>query len=108
MASSAREVEHRSASACQVLDNLEDSGAAVPEVYLAEGTSIRVAPMERSLGGWDDEHFHPLLKLPPGSNVSNGMVVTLEGTSIILAYNIIRLSFHNIYVHLILDNYSLQ
>lgn len=25
---------------------------------LAEGTSIRVAPMERSCGGWANEHFH--------------------------------------------------
>lgn len=48
-------------------------------VALAEGTTIRVAPMERSRGGWDEEHFHEHLRLPEGSNVGKGMVVMLEG-----------------------------
>ena len=48
---------------------------------LTEGTSIRVAPMEKSRGGWDDEHFHEHLRLPEGSNVGKGMVVMLEGES---------------------------
>ena len=48
-------------------------------VALAEGTTIRVAPMERSRGGWDEEHFHEHLRLPEESNVGKGMVVMLEG-----------------------------
>ncbi|KAL7542916.1 hypothetical protein ACHAXR_012358 [Thalassiosira sp. AJA248-18] len=45
---------------------------------LAAGTSIRVAPMERSCGGWAAEHFHEHLRLPEGSPAGKGMVIMLE------------------------------
>lgn len=48
---------------------------------LAEGITIRVAPMEKSRGGWDEEHFHERLRVPEGSVVGRGMVVMLEGES---------------------------
>ena len=35
--------------------------------------------MEKSRGGWDEEHFCTGLKLPEGSAVGRGMVVMLEG-----------------------------
>ena len=52
----------------------------VPVVKMAEGTTVRIAPMERKCGGWDEEHFHEMLKIPDGCAVGPGMVVTLEGT----------------------------
>ena len=95
-----REVERRSASACNCesstvnfstptdLENVkarwtetECTGAdTVPFSSIESGTTIRVAPMERARGGWDDEHFHDDLRVPDGSPVGRGLVVTLEGT----------------------------
>ncbi len=51
-------------------------------MMLASGTTVRVAPMERSRGGWDDEHFHEHLRLPEGSNIGKGLVVMFEGESL--------------------------
>lgn len=45
---------------------------------LADGTSIRVAPMERACGGWSTEHFHEHLRLPEGSPAGKGVVIMLE------------------------------
>lgn len=81
-----REVEHRSASACKCEtssiavrddgwrvsppqdgdsggggdgDQCDADGHPLVECrILADGTSIRVAPMERACGGWSNEHFH--------------------------------------------------
>jgi len=50
----------------------------VPYTSLGHGETIRIPPMDRHCGGWDTEHFHPHLRLPLESNVSRGMVVTLE------------------------------
>lgn len=50
----------------------------VPYTYTPEGATIRVQPMEWYCGGWDPIHFHSNLRLPLGSPVSKGMVVTLE------------------------------
>jgi len=94
-----REIEHRSASACTFTvttailspsvwrpisefddaENLPDDYSAAKCTALAEGSSIRVSPMEKSRGGWDEEHFCTGLKLPEGSAVGRGMVVMLEG-----------------------------
>lgn len=57
----------------------ENEGHVEKCMMMASGTTVRVAPMERSRGGWDDEHFHEHLRLPEGSNVGKGMVVMLEG-----------------------------
>eukprot|EP00566_Odontella_aurita_P036601 CAMPEP_0113600338 /NCGR_PEP_ID=MMETSP0015_2-20120614/42653_1 /TAXON_ID=2838 /ORGANISM="Odontella" /LENGTH=745 /DNA_ID=CAMNT_0000508587 /DNA_START=424 /DNA_END=2661 /DNA_ORIENTATION=+ /assembly_acc=CAM_ASM_000160 len=90
-----REVERRAASACDfetsvqyvtkssegawgVIGSESDGGGAVPTSLLEGGTTIRVAPMERSRGGWDDEHFHDKLRVPEGSSAGRGLVVTLE------------------------------
>ena len=87
------EIEHHSASACRYEEsNIEVSpnedgqwqedespSSALPVVKLKSGTTIRVSPIERKCGGWDNEHFHEDLKLPTESNYSLGMVVTFEG-----------------------------
>ena len=90
------EIEHHSASACGYEEsNIEVSSSngegqwqeesssstssVLPVVKLKSGTTIRVSPIERKCGGWDNEHFHENLKLPSDSNHSLGMVVTLEG-----------------------------
>lgn len=42
-------------------------------------TILRVAPMTRQFGGWNDAHFHPQLRLTLGEcNPADGIVVTLE------------------------------
>ena len=102
MSSRVREVEHTSASQCEYetktsyVTKSGDGGtwqepaeppteaaaataASVPTVVLKEGTTIRVAPMDRKCGGWDDEHFHDRLRLPEGCNAGRGLVVTFEG-----------------------------
>lgn len=48
---------------------------------LASGTTIRVAPVERSHGGWSPEHFHDVLRLPESAKVGRGVVVLLEARS---------------------------
>ena len=48
---------------------------------LAPGTTIRVAPVERSHGGWSPEHFHDVLRLPESAKVGRGVVVLLEARS---------------------------
>ena len=106
MSSRVREVEHTGASQCEYVtatsyvskSTSEDGGAAAwcepadpptdaaeaaaattPTVRLQEGTTLRVAPMDRKCGGWDYEHFHDKLRLADGCNAGRGMVVTLEG-----------------------------
>ena len=93
--SSRRDIEHRSASACSfhpataILaasqwrlsashDDTNDE-AVVQCTAMAEGSTIRVSPMEKSRGGWDEEHFHERLRVPEGSVLGRGMVVMLEG-----------------------------
>jgi hypothetical protein len=65
----------------------------VPCQALAEGTTIRVSPMERSCGGWSPDHFHEHLRLPAtastpggalgggGGGIKGGIVVQLEAMS---------------------------
>lgn len=100
MSSKVREVEHTAASQCEYVtttsyvsksdegwyepadpptDAAEAALAATPTVRLEEGTTLRVAPMDRKCGGWDYEHFHDKLRLADGCNAGRGMVVTLEG-----------------------------
>ena len=104
MSSKVREVEHTAASQCEYVtttsyvsksaegggwhepadpptDAAEAALAATPTVRLEEGTTLRVAPMDRKCGGWDYEHFHDKLRLADGCNAGRGMVVTLEGES---------------------------
>ena len=104
MSSKVREVEHTAASQCEYLtttsyvsksaegegwyepadpptDAAEAALATTPTVRLEEGTTLRVAPMDRKCGGWDYEHFHDKLRLADGCNAGRGMVVTLEGES---------------------------
>ena len=106
MSSKVHEAEHTGASQCEYVtatsyvskSTSEDGGAAAwcepadpptdaaeavaastPTVRLQEGTTLRVAPMDRKCGGWDYEHFHDKLRLADGCNAGRGMVVTLEG-----------------------------
>lgn len=104
MSSKVREVEHTAASQCEYVtttsyvsksvegegwhepadpptDAAEAALATTPTVRLDEGTTLRVAPMDRKCGGWDYEHFHDKLRLADGCNAGRGMVVTLEGES---------------------------
>lgn len=53
--------------------------AVTPCTALSSNQSIRISPMERSHGGWDDVHFHTGLRIPEGGNVGRGLVVMLEG-----------------------------
>ena len=103
--SSSREIEHRSASTAvfssthawltptqwRVVTNDDDMAEDVPEetkavkcTFLSDNQSIRIAPMEKSRGGWDDEHFHTNLRIPEGSEVGRGMVVLLEGECVLV------------------------
>jgi hypothetical protein len=108
MSSKVREVEHTAASQCDYVtttsyvsksdgtpavwvepsdpptDAAEAAAATTPTVRLQEGTTLRVAPMDRKCGGWDYEHFHDKLRLADGCNAGRGMVVTLEGESAIM------------------------
>jgi len=50
-----------------------------PVVGMANGTTVRVSPMEWKCNGWAEEHFHEKLKLPDvGTRIGRGMVVTVE------------------------------
>lgn len=85
--SSVREVEVNIQSSCTYqpawLDatNWEVSASETdyPCNVLEPGTTIRIAPMARQYGGWNEAHFHPNLRLPLGCNVGTGVVVMLEG-----------------------------
>jgi hypothetical protein len=77
-------------TAAILTDSGDDSGSKkkknlVPCQALAEGTTMRVAPMERSSGGWSPDHFHEHLRLPTattttggGAGIKGGIVVLLE------------------------------
>ncbi|KAL3796701.1 hypothetical protein HJC23_010001 [Cyclotella cryptica] len=60
-------------------DDSNNKAITVKCTASAEGSTIRVSPMEKSRGGWDEEHFHERLRVPEGSVVGRGMVVMLEG-----------------------------
>jgi len=49
-----------------------------PVVRMETGTTVRVSPMEWKCNGWAEEHFHEKLKLPDGTTVGRGLVVTVE------------------------------
>lgn len=50
-----------------------------PITNLSPGTTIRISPMSYHHGGWsDDVHFHSQFKLPPSSNISKGIIITLQ------------------------------
>ena len=53
--------------------------AVTPCTALSSNQSLRISPMERSHGGWDDVHFHTGLRIREGGNVGRGLVVMLEG-----------------------------
>jgi len=46
---------------------------------LEAGTTIKIAPMEKQYGGWNQAHFHSNLCLPINCNAETGVVVVLEG-----------------------------
>lgn len=54
----------------------------VPYTEINPGTTIRISPMEWKCGGWDEEHFHPNLRIPinrsSSSGSNKGIVITLE------------------------------
>ncbi len=86
--SSMREVEVYIPSACTYLPAWVDastwtvstsSKSDYPCNILEPGTSIRIMPMTRQYGGWDEAHFHPNLRLPLGCNAGAGVTVMLEG-----------------------------
>lgn len=54
----------------------EESG--LPCCRLETGTTIKIGPMARQYGGWNEDHFHNNLRLPIECNVSKGVVVLLE------------------------------
>lgn len=97
--SRAREVEHRSLSACafehgeiaadiragrwEVVDDdhadEEDGATRLASVASAPGVAVRVAPMAgRGRSGWTAEHFHPDLVCPASATA---FVVTLEAVA---------------------------
>lgn len=52
-----------------------------PYMSTKEGTTIRISPMERACGGWNEEHFHPHLRVPLPSHpmtVPRGIIVTFD------------------------------
>jgi hypothetical protein len=57
----------------------EDTTRAIKCTALSPNQTIRISPMERTRGGWDQEHFHTNLRVPEGNEVGRGMVVMLEG-----------------------------
>jgi hypothetical protein len=50
-----------------------------PCSMLEPGTTIRISPMARQYGGWNEAHFHPNLRLPLECNAGTGVTVLLEG-----------------------------
>jgi hypothetical protein len=86
MSSRVREVEHRSACRSEITHEpisypAEAEGAdeeSLDASTLAEGTTLRIAPMEYHSGGWIEDHFHPKLRLSPSAPLSNGLLVTFE------------------------------
>lgn len=62
-----------------------DDVKAVKCTALSSRESIRISPMEKTRGGWDDEHFNVNLRVPEGSVVGRGMVIMLEGEFCVLA-----------------------
>lgn len=121
MSSRVREVEHTSASQCEYetktayvtksrdgawqepADPPTDAAAAaaalVASVCLRDGTTLRVAPMDRKCGGWDYEHFHDRLRLPEGCNAGRGLVITFEGKAGGNSYTVDR-GDHKMYLDL--------
>mmetsp|Transcript_7249 Transcript_7249/g.8265 ORF Transcript_7249/g.8265 Transcript_7249/m.8265 type:complete len:658 (-) Transcript_7249:192-2165(-) len=45
---------------------------------LEVGTTIKIAPMKKQYGGWNQAHFHDNLSLPMNCNGETGVVVVLE------------------------------
>lgn len=85
--SSMREIEVNIPSACTYLPAWLDastwtvslsSQSDYPCNMLQPGTTIRIMPMTRQFGGWDEAHFHPNLRLPLGCNAGAGVTVMLE------------------------------
>jgi len=58
----------------------EAEGCALRGMAVQNGTTIRISPMERKLGGWHDEHFNENLKVPIEDS-GKGIVVTFEAMS---------------------------
>eukprot|EP00547_Thalassionema_nitzschioides_P009810 CAMPEP_0194228754 /NCGR_PEP_ID=MMETSP0156-20130528/43535_1 /TAXON_ID=33649 /ORGANISM="Thalassionema nitzschioides, Strain L26-B" /LENGTH=627 /DNA_ID=CAMNT_0038961273 /DNA_START=698 /DNA_END=2578 /DNA_ORIENTATION=- len=50
----------------------------LPCCRLEPETTVKIAPMDREYGGWNEEHFHSNLRLPMECNVGKGVVVVLE------------------------------
>eukprot|EP00957_Ditylum_brightwellii_P033027 2504110-Ditylum_brightwellii.AAC.1 len=59
-------------------DEDEEGGEVLSCTSLQEGVTICIAPMERRVGGWAEEHFHDKLVIPSGENKMRGVVVMLE------------------------------
>ena len=75
-----------------------DKQTDLPCVVSQPDTVVRISPMNRQYGGWNDAHFHPQLRLPPECPTGQGLVVTLEGTHnrsawSIALYNVLTLNF---------------
>eukprot|EP00586_Coscinodiscus_wailesii_P023741 CAMPEP_0172499204 /NCGR_PEP_ID=MMETSP1066-20121228/123805_1 /TAXON_ID=671091 /ORGANISM="Coscinodiscus wailesii, Strain CCMP2513" /LENGTH=614 /DNA_ID=CAMNT_0013272817 /DNA_START=83 /DNA_END=1927 /DNA_ORIENTATION=+ len=95
MSSHFREIENRSASLSaihpvQILysENQWETSTEAPDaapcgggvlngMALQNGTTIRVGPMDRKFGGWDNEHFNEDLCISE-TDIAKGMVVTFE------------------------------
>lgn len=67
------------ASGADVTTTTDHEVKAAKCTALSENQTIRIPPMERERGGWDEEHFHVNLRVPEGSVVGRGMVIMLEG-----------------------------
>ena len=74
---------HVEASPDQAWIVQEATGSGQPCAILDPDTVIRVNPMNRQYGGWNDAHFHPQLRLPLECNTGDGIFVTLQGTCVV-------------------------
>lgn len=93
-----KEVERTSASECTVeagwvnpstdsawhVSEKRESETSLPCHRLEIGARVRIAPMDRQFGGWNQIHFHPNLRIPLECTVGKGITVTLEGVCVCL------------------------
>jgi hypothetical protein len=57
------------------------------------GTTIRISPMTKQFGGWNEAHFHSKLRLPLECRVEKGILVLFEGMTVLPCVKISYVDF---------------
>jgi hypothetical protein len=78
--------------------NASASPSDFPCTISEPGTTIRISPMTKQFGGWNEAHFHSNLRLPLECPVEKGILVLFEGMAIHVQSFLILTSSHTQYL----------